>query len=344
VHQEDWRAQVDKLQAEGFPPAIIRAILTAQVRESFAARRKALEGAENAAQYWLQPNRDPATQAALRALAREEQKILKDLLGPSPENSLAATLRRQVPELSEDKLDQIAQIRERYDEKRQDLYANVRGSILPDEREKMVALDKAMRNELASVLSPQDLESYELRVSNTANQLRYELTAFDPNEQEFRALFKLKSAFEEQFSGAVGPLAEDQRRARMDAQKVLDENIRAALGAQRYTEYQRATDYNYRTTSQLVARLELPPEATNQVWAVQQDFQQRTRTIPPAERAALATEAQAKLTAILTPRGYEAHKQYGGQWLQMLQPSRPAGGPADPTGVIRGAIQVSPGR
>ena len=36
-----------------------------------------------------------------------------------------------------------------------------------------------------------------------------------------------------------------------------------ALGADRFAEYERATDYNYRQTSQLVARLELPPAAAD---------------------------------------------------------------------------------
>jgi hypothetical protein len=326
VKEGDLPAQVERLQAEGFPPAMVRAIIAAQVRESFAARRKALDGSNDAA-YWLPPNRDPNTQAALRALAREEQKILKDLLGSNPENNTATQLRRQVPELPADKIDQLASIRERYDEMRSDLYANIRGTMLPDEREKMNALEKAMHNEFAAVLTPQELESYDMRTSNTASQLRYNLTAFDVTEQEFRALYKLQSAFDEQFNSYNGVANEEQRRARTEGQKALEESIKAALGDQRYADYQRANDYNYRTTSQLVARLELPPATTDQVYALQKDFSDRVsalRSLPPPERAGqlatLATEAEAKLTATLGARGYEAYKQYGGSWLRMLQP------------------------
>ena len=132
-------------------------------------------------------------------------------------------------------------------------------------------------------------------------------------------------------------------RDRSTAQRQLTEDIKTTLGEQRYAEYQRSTDGNYQQTARLVARLELPPETANQVYTVQQDMQQRVRTLQmdrnlaPADRntqlAALATEAQAKITATLGPRGYDAYKQYGGSWLQQLQPrptlparALPAGG------------------
>jgi hypothetical protein len=344
VKNADLHSQVERLQAEGFPPSMVRAIIAAQVRESFAARRKALTATNDSA-YWLPPNRDPNTQAALRALGREESKMLKDLLGPDPENGAANQLHRQVPELPADKIDQLGSIRERYDEMRSDLYASIRGTMLPEEREKVNALEKAMHNEFAAVLTPQELESYDLRTSNAASQLRYNLTAFDVTEQEFRALFRLQSAFDEQFGLYTGPTTEEQRRARSDGQKALDENIKAALGDQRYAEYQRANDYNYRTTSQLVARLELPPATTDQVYALQKEFTERMnalRTVPPAERASqvasLATEAQTKLTASLGARGYEAYKQYGGSWLQALQNQ------ARPSGAVPAGLNFVPGR
>src|SRR5471032_292452 len=77
----DLAALRDRLRAEGFPPEIVRAILAAQIRESFAARRKAIEEAQGETPYWKNPNRDPKTQAALRDLNQEQDKILKDLLG-----------------------------------------------------------------------------------------------------------------------------------------------------------------------------------------------------------------------------------------------------------------------
>lgn len=99
----DLAAQRDRLQAEGFPPSAIRALLAAQIRERSAARRKAIESALANLSFWKSPIPDPQAQAQLRAIAREEQNALKELLGPDPVNSFAARLRRQVPELPTDK-------------------------------------------------------------------------------------------------------------------------------------------------------------------------------------------------------------------------------------------------
>jgi hypothetical protein len=335
LRSDDLHTEIDRLRREGFPPATMRAIIAAQVRAGFAARRKALEAAQGDLPFWKNATPDPNTQAALRALGKEEQKVIKDLLGPDAENSYAASLRRQFPNVSGDKIDQLSAIRERYDDQRMALYAAASGgmTMLPDERAKIDALDKAMHGEFAGVLSPQELEDYDLRTSNTANQLRYNLSAFDPTEQEFRTLYKLQSAFDEQWAPyrGMGMQSEDQMRARGEAQRQLTDQIKAALGGARYAEYQRATDYNYRQTTQLVARLELPPEAAIQVYAVQQDIQDRMRNyqaMPPNDErlsqfSALATEAQTRITAVIGPKGYEAYKQYGGSWLQNLAPRPP---------------------
>lgn len=336
----DLAAQRDRLRAEGFPPAMIRAILAAQLRETFADRRKALESARGEIPYWKNPQPDPQTQAAMRALDRELQQAMLTLLGPDPENGAAATLQRQFPDLSADKVAQLAAIRDDYDRKRTDIYA-ARGALLgmsAEDGQKLADLDQAMHAEIASALTPQELEDYDLRTSNAASQLRSNLAAFDVTEQEFRTLFQLRQGFGDRLGPSYGPMSQDQIKARNDAQNELNDQIKAALGDDRFAEYQRATSYGYQQTSSLVARLGVPPETTNQLWAMQQDMGRRAvlirgdRTLSPAERteqiAALNDEATAKVTAALGEQGFAAYKQYGGSWLQTLQPPRPPPGAA----------------
>jgi hypothetical protein len=333
LHAEDLPTQVEKLRAEGFPPALIRAIIGARIHESYAERRRALEAAQANAPYWKNAQPDPASQATLRDLWKAEHKTITDLLGPDPDNGTAASLHRQFPNLPDEKIDALAAIRDRYDERRQDIYANVRGTVLPDEQEKINALDKSMHDEFASTLTPQELEDYDLRTSRTSNQLRNNLAAFDITEQEFRALYKLQSSFDAQFPPYYSAPSDEQQKARSAAQKQLNDDIKAALGDARYADYQRGTNYNFRQTSQLVDRLDLPPEAATQVYAVQQDIQKRAgtlrsdRSLSPDDRtaqlSALAAEAQTRVTAALGTQGFEAYKQYGGQWVQNLLPRPP---------------------
>lgn len=352
----DLATQRDRLRAEGFPPAAIRSILAAQVRETFADRRKALESARGEIPYWKNPQPDPQTQAAMRALDREMQQTLLALLGPDPENGTAATMQRQFPDLATDKVTQLAAIRDDYERKRGDVYA-ARGAGLnmsSEDGQKLADLDKAMHAEIAATLTPQELEDYDLRTSNAASQLRANLTAFDVTEQEFRTLFRLQQAFEDRVGPSYGSLSQDQIKARNAAQTELNDQIKAALGDERYADYQKATSYSYRQTSSLVVRLGAAPETADQLWSLQQDIQQRVaairtdRTLSSAARtreiAALNDEATAKVTAALGERGLAAYKQYGGSWLQALQPPRPAPGatPVGPAMTGSGTVIIRP--
>jgi hypothetical protein len=344
LQADDLKAQAEKLRADGFPPTMIRAIIAARIHADFAARRKALEAEAGEQPFWRAADQKNAT--ALRSLYMEEQKIIKDLLGRDPLNGTGASLRRQFPGFAEETIDQLTGIRERYDEQRMEIFRNVRGSLLPEEQAKSEALDKAMRAEIAATLSPADFDDYQLRTSNVANQLRYELTAFDANEQEFRALFKLKSDFEDQWGYRSG-MTPDQMQGRMTAQKQLDEQIKTALGPDRYTEYQRATDYNYRQTTQLVSRLNLPAETANTLYTIQKDFEQRSRDLNRSSGAApgsagwdtwvqqataLQQEALTRITPVIggSAQNVDAYKQYGGNWITNMIPKPPPPRPGAP--------------
>jgi hypothetical protein len=331
----DWPALMASLHAKGFPPSVIRAIVAAQVSESFRDRRKALGSAIDNIPFWKNPIPDPQTLAAQRALSREEQKILKNLFGPdlnADDPISAIDDERRLGGVPPEKRDQVRQILQEFNDQRNDIYDRARGggttiSLLPDDQARLRQLDNLQHAELAKVLTPQELEDYDIRSSNTANSLRNQLTAFNATEGEFRALFRLQSAFDAQWGQMYATPSQDEMRARSAAQGELNKQIEAALGPQRYADYQRSTDYSYRQATTLVARLELPHETADQLYAVRKDIEDRMRTapMPPAQRAALAEEATAKVSALLGPRGFEAYKQNGGQWLQNLvpRPSQP---------------------
>jgi hypothetical protein len=339
LNSDSLATKRDVLQAEGFPPGAIRAILAAQIREQFAARRKSLEAASQDQPYWKNPIPNREVQAQLRALFNEEQKILRELLGPDPINSHAARLRREFPHLTPEKTDQVAAIRERYDEMRQEVYGTSRGSITPSEREKINSFEKAMHQEIASVLSREELENYDLRTSNTANQLRHSLADFNATEAEFRALFRLQSEFDQQHRFVGGGQTQEQQKTRNDAYKMLNDDIAATLGPARFAEYQRSSDYNFRQTNLLVSRLNLPPDTATKLYAVQKEVEERRTAFyrdmagrPPAtseQLTTLANDATARITTIFggNKTATEFYKQYGGSWLTNLTP-RPAPAPS----------------
>jgi hypothetical protein len=329
LQTDELHTMLERMRAGGFPNSVIRAIMAEQMRVQFAPRRRVLNETAKPPPYWSPATQDPKIAAELRQIMKEQDKATRDLLGPDPDDVSATMLRRQFPDWPADKLAALRQIQTEFAEKRSDLMTAARGVIASDVMARTNSLDAEMHAALAQVLSPQELEDYDLRLSSTASRLRSKLANFDPSEQEFRTLFPLQQAFDSRFGAMYGPMSQDELRARSEAERQLNEQVHAALGDQRYTDYQRSIDYNYQTAARLVARLELPPQTAGQLYQVQQDFQQRSRQIltdrnltPQArmeQLGALGAEAETQVSSLLGPRGREAYKTNGGQWLQSIQ-------------------------
>jgi len=329
----DLKALVERLRAAGFPPEVIRAIVSAQLRERYATQRKALFDNMPETPFWQRGSFsfDPKMLTAIRDLYREQSNEVKALLGPdtSAINDVDRSWqRRQYGDLPADKLEQMQYIVSDYSDLRNEIYAKANGVLLPEDREKLALLEKEQHVDLAAALTPEELENYELRSSTTASAIRSQLSIFKPTEQEFRALFQATRTAEAQYGSLTnGPTNLEQAEKIRNA--VLAD-LQSKLSPDRYAELQQATDPKYQMANRLVARLELPASTAVDVVAIQQDIQQkanairRNNTLAPDQRTAelanLSLEATNKLTTTLTARGYEAYKQYGGGWLQGLNP------------------------
>jgi hypothetical protein len=335
LQTDDLSSLVARLREAGFPKDMIRAIIGSLVDEQFAARRKALEPDAAKRPFWKNTSSDPKFQRALYLLSREQQKAVEALLGEnagaSDDPMTLARQRAQFGDLSPEKMAAVQRVLHDFDDKRSEFYAtNV--TMGQADYQKFQADQRAA---LAQVLTPAELEEYDLRNSNTGQSLRDSLAAFNPTEAEFREIFKLKQPFDEQYQTYNGLPSQSQQQQRMAAEKQLNDQIAAALGPERAAEYQRDSNYDYLRTSQLVTRLELPPETTLNLWNIQQDIQkqrdsiyqtardpeQRTQQLTALQQTALAQVASAFGSA----QGVEAYKQYGGNWLTYLVPTpRPA--------------------
>jgi len=190
-------------------------------------------------------------------------------------------------------------------------------------------LDQEKRADLAKTLTPAELELYDLNLSRTANALRRQMGAFQPTEEEFRSLYQIRRTSDEKYSASLSDMSE----------AAMKDQFRAVLGDQRYAEFERAQDYGYRAASEIATHFNLPPASATETYAFQQSMNQRMqearaaagndRAALAAASQALATEANAKLTALLGVPGLDAYKKTGGAWLRSLEKGtipRPSGG------------------
>jgi hypothetical protein len=325
---DDLPAMVAHLRNQGFPPHIIRGIAAARVQELFAARLKALRPNITSQTFWKTATVDSRIRAEEFKLYREQRKMLRELLGSDAEGPEMSIYQQQRFEtVPAAKLDAVKDALRQFEESRQEIYSSGIGLSTPEQQRKLQALEKEHRATLASILNPAELEEFNLRNSDVARNLRFELAAFNATEEEFRAIYKLQS----QLESYAPNLSQEEMQRRAEAHRQTRELIKSTLGPVRAAEYERATDFSYRQTSQLVSRLELPPETTTKVWEVKEDIEKRANelrrdsAVPASERAkklaALAEEGATRVSALVGPRGIDAYKQQGGgYWLQNLEP------------------------
>ena len=191
----------------GYPAALQRAIIGALITDRFADRRKALADLISAHAWWrnnLYGSSDGAKIIAMRQkIFRDEKDMREQLLGPDTARSdlVRAQQLRQFGDLPAAKMSELARISSDYDELINEVRTDSQGILLPEDRAKLAYLEQEKRADVVKLLSPEELLAFDMRSSPTAQQLKYQLSAFKPTEEEYRAIFPIAQAFDAQYNG-----------------------------------------------------------------------------------------------------------------------------------------------
>lgn len=330
---------VARLRAAGFPTDVIRAILDGRFEGELSAQVKALDPAASRRPFWKNSPQQAQVQATMSRLRREHERQMRALLGEQENTNQLITQvlpGHRVDGLPPEKAAAILEVVRDYDDKRAEHFADPLYLLNPERR---IALEREQRAALARLLTPQELEEYELRNSSTATAMRMQLGAFEATEAEFRAIFRLRNEFAQQYGTSLqaGATAE-QMQIRRDAERRVNEQIHAVLGPVRGEEYARKADYTYVQTSKILERLQQPRENVDAVMAIGRDIAARARALEadrslsePARtttKTALYEEASRRLTPLLGgSTGFEVYRQYGGTWLEAIKPRPPDAAP-----------------
>lgn len=343
-HGGDLKGLADRLRAAGFPLNTIRAIISGEVQARFSARQKALTQTVAEQPYWLQnqPTYNAEQRRAMRELSDERTRLLREVLGSDAQNQspdYQAIMAAQYGPLPMEKIEQIQKLRSDYSELQQEVYEANNGLVmLPEDRAKLALLEKELQADLKKMLTPEEWAEYEIRSSQTSSSLRSRLATFKPTEEEFRAIFKIQKAMDDELGGA-NPTTSEEAQARQAKQKEVEAQMLALFPPERALQLKLAIDPAYNQVNRIVARFNLPAQAALDVVALQQQTQQRmteirsNRALPAPERDAQLAQLQAatqdRISAVLGERGTNAYLEYGGQWIQrIVPPPRVAPAPA----------------
>jgi hypothetical protein len=335
----DPKTLLAHLRAAGLSEDDAKAVVRARIEQRFEARWIAIYGAMQNMPYWKSERSmflDPERRNALRQIQREQEAMMLEVLGETGKEafrfsvsvgSSALADAKSIP-LPEQKQQVLSRILRDYMDMSSDVYIESGlGALMPWDREKLAYLETEKRRDIAAALTPEELETYDLHASNTAQNLRRQLSGFDATEAEFRALYAIESDYKpttqaEFFGTGINPSpgSSDERRAR----------IKAALGETRYADYERVTDQGFQRAREITARLNLPAENATSAYQLGRDMQRRADELRAAttmsgdERkaamASLAQEANARLEALLTPDGAKVYKSGGNSsWLRAIE-------------------------
>jgi hypothetical protein len=232
--------------------------------------------------------------------------------------------------LSPDKAARVEKIKRDYDELRtkaatdyaaagKDFPGGLNGFL-----KQLALLEREKRKDLAAVLTPPELEDFELRETTAGKTVQRVLGDSDATEEQRRAVFRLEREFEDRFALTfdLKPAALLEREV---ARQAVYEKIRAAVGDELCVTWLSGNYPDFVPLAELATRQGLPTEASLDLWRVKSEFNQRrlklnaTEGLTPAQaraaHAALAREIEVRLIGVVGAGTYQLERSGAFQWV-----------------------------
>ena len=302
IESTDFPAYIANLRRIGCPEKTIRDIIVADVNDVFA-ERMAREINLPEQKWWLpEPDMD-ALQLGMdhfAALEQEKAQLLTQLLGTGwdAQRNMAGgnairfdgvVLSKLAPE-TKSAIDRIESNARRVRAQAEETARQEGRTVDPGQLDD---LQQDLRRQLASVLTPEQLEEYLLRYSQTADEMRDELRGYGANADEFRRIFRARDSFEQQLA-ALNPSDPGTPARRAQLERAREEAIRQAIGPERFAFYQVSQSPLFRQAQEQAEQNGAPPEKVVPLFRIHQAVQDEIARL----RADQTLTADQKLIAI----------------------------------------------
>jgi len=333
VESGDYKEYIANLRSIGCPEETIRDIIIADVNKLYDRKKKELRGDPKKFEFWKSGNpfmsaMDSELMKKLGALDEEKNAVLRALgITPDAKTEMAQVLNpfeSMMDFLPDEKRTRVIKLMSDMQSKMMD--ASKDGS----DQEAMGKAMKDMETALKGVLTPQEYLDYQLRFSMTANMMRSQVAGFDPNEGEFMKVFQLRESFDSEFSPMTrGNESDDQRKSREAAEKKLKEDIKASLGPERYTDYERAQDWSFQQIYRAAKKADLDTAEAVKVYDMKKIVEQETskvrnnKDLTPEQRnqalQGIQQQSEASVKAVLGEKGWDQYNRGNNTyWLKNI--------------------------
>lgn len=306
VAAEDFKQYAVGLRAIGCPPETVRDILRAELTTQFLARRRAIVEPFQR-QYWSVAARGRELDNETKPYVEAIKKLEKETLGKLDEylGGKAASKdesRRQFdPEtafLPEDKRKALEKLHEQFSADLAKLRPANGAKETPELRAQREALDKQRWESVARLLSPEEHEEYQLRRTRNAREAQAS-TGFEGTPEEARAIARIHQQY---MDPADHPNSKDpdyaaKKAAADEVRLQREEAMKAALGPERYAQFQQGFDGNFRDVFRITERYGLSRDAAAQAADVLRARSEALKKLNADKTMAADERAQRELAA-----------------------------------------------
>jgi hypothetical protein len=369
LESPDFKQYIANLRAIGCPEETIRDLIVAEVNKLFAPRFAALAAETQKFDHWRNRSkaRDSLT-VQLRALEAEKKALLHELLGIDTDpfakwaNADVNRLREEgkYTFLPPEKEAQVRAIMEKYNAQLDGNKNSREGIMVNDGSSSSKRMREQRQQELAQVLSPEELKELSLRDSNTADSVRNRFGNVDLTEAEYRTLYDLRKAYEDAQGVVPDASNAEKMRQRGEARQQLEEAYKTALGEDRWNELQRQQDPAWRGLTQLAQQNNISQGIIEQAWQQQRQAGEQImrtledRSIPREQRdnvvQQLTAEYDQSLKNLLGEQAYQQYKQnnpgfsFSSGAGDAFTFFTPGGAAPVPVGAVLRSVEISNGR
>ncbi len=341
LESEDYRTYISRLRNIGCPEDTIRDIIIADLEKLMAPDVQTVEGKREPPKYWEPKTRERTVDTLAKAGQKQEidfkkREIVRELLGIdlASERSRVKGERDFYEErlgfLEPEKQMRVRMAietanREETLLREQSWLEN--DELTPDEKKKLRDIQQHKTSEIEQMLTPEELERYNLWFSPSAYRVRDAFLVLEPNEQDFLALYRFQKEFDDRWNGVdVSTLSPDEKWQYQQAQNKLNDQIHEHLGQERYEKFLQTREPDFQQMQDTIAQFGLKPDVVGEVYSFKKVLVEErshvnaTASIDPAQKQeilkALSEETEKAVVETMGPKAYRYYIRSGaGKWI-----------------------------
>jgi hypothetical protein len=335
IESSDYRQYVANLRAVGCPDWLMRDMIVADIDDLYQ-QKPGIAPVASAPWEGAGRRREGARGQTAKAqgLRQEKRALVKALLGYEWEDyaervwnqDLTASL--TLGFLPDDRAAQVLSLKDQYDEGARNIREDANYILIDSDRASLQSLYDGLEGDLSGQLAPSEFEELQLRAQQRfliANDIHFDGVSI--SGREVREVVRISKSFKDMARSEYVPdhPASEAEQARQKAD--FDAQVKWLLGPERFADYERAQDFDFRNILDFSRQNNLPQTSAIAVYearrtaAAEADEIRKEGDLSPDERAtalAVLKAVTARTVSSALGGSYQTYLQASGQWLEAL--------------------------